>query len=61
MALVGFPFGAHCNIRMLLASYDNWSLVFSERGPPAELLTDNGTAFSGEEFGRFAKNWGIQL
>ena len=36
-------------------------LVFSERRPPAELLTDNGTAFSGEEFGRFAENWGIQL
>ena len=35
--------------------------VFSERGPPAELLTDNGAAFSGEEFGRFAKNWGIQI
>ena len=35
--------------------------VFSERGPPAELLTDNGTAFSGKEFRRFAENWGIQL
>ena len=35
--------------------------VFSERGPPAELLTDNGAAFSGEEFGMFAENWGIQL
>ena len=33
----------------------------SERGSPAELLTDNGAAFSGEEFGRFAKNWGMQL
>ena len=31
--------------------------VFSERGPPAELLTDNGAAFSGEEFGWFAENW----
>ena len=36
-------------------------LVFSKRGPPAELFTDNGAAFSGEEFRRFAKNWGIQL
>ena len=35
--------------------------VFSERGPPAELLTDNDAAFSGEEFGRFAESWGIQL
>ena len=33
--------------------------VFSERGPPAELLTDNSAAFSGEKFGRFAENWGI--
>ena len=35
--------------------------MFSERGSPAELLTDNGAAFSGEDFGRFAENWGIQL
>ena len=35
--------------------------VFSERGLPAELLTDNGVAFSGEEFRRSAENWGIQL
>ena len=35
--------------------------VFSEREPPAELLTDNGAAFSGEEFGRSAENWSIQL
>ena len=35
--------------------------VFGERGPPAELFTDNGAAFSGEEFGRFAENWGIKL
>ena len=35
--------------------------VFSERGPPAELLTDNGAAFSGEEFGRFAENCGMHL
>ena len=26
-----------------------------------ELLTDNGAAFSEEEFGRFAENWDIQL
>ena len=35
--------------------------MFSKRGPPAELLTDNGAAFSGEGFGRFAETWGIQL
>ena len=35
--------------------------MFSEKGPPAELLTDNGAAFSRVEFGRFAENWGIQL
>ena len=35
--------------------------VFSKRGPPAELLTENGAVFSGEEFGSFAENWGIQL
>ena len=35
--------------------------VFSERGPPTELLSDNGAAFSREEFRRFAENWGIQL
>ena len=34
--------------------------VFSERGPPAELLTDNGAAFSREEFRRFDENWGLQ-
>ena len=45
---------AACIIRQL-------ELVFSERGPPAEILTDNGVVFSGKEFGRFAENWGIQL
>ena len=35
--------------------------MFSERGSPGELLTENGAAFSGEEFGRFAENWGRQL
>ena len=36
-------------------------LGFSERGPPAELLTDNSAASSGEKFRRFAEKWGIQL
>ena len=35
--------------------------VFSERGSPAESLTDNSAAFRGKDFGRFAENWGIQL
>ena len=62
MALVGLPFGAHCNIRMLLASSNNWSQCLAPAEDHlTELLTDNGTAFSGEEFGRFAENWGIQL
>ena len=34
MALVGFPFGAHCNIRMLLASYDNWSRCLAREDHP---------------------------
>ena len=48
----------HQNVASIIQQLES---VFSERGPPAELLTDNGAVFSGEEFGRFAENWGIQL
>ena len=35
--------------------------IFYERGAPAELLTDNATAFSGETFTNFAERWGVRM
>ena len=35
--------------------------VFSERGPPHKILTDNGTAFCSKEFQDFTQEWGIHL
>ena len=31
--------------------------IFLERGSPMEILTDNDTAFTSKDFGRFARNW----
>lgn len=35
--------------------------VFLERGPPSEILTDNGPAFVSEPFKQFADGWGVHL
>ena len=35
--------------------------VFLERGPPAEILTDNDTAFRSRVFESFAQRWGIHM
>ena len=35
--------------------------VFLERGPPMEVLTDNGTAFTSEEFRKFVNGWDVHL
>ena len=36
--------------------------VFLERAPPrTEILADNGTAFTSEQFRKFADSWGIHL
>ena len=35
--------------------------VFLERGPPTEILTDNGTAFTSEQFRKFVDSWGVRL
>ena len=35
--------------------------VFLERGPPMEILTDNGTAFASEQFRKFADSWDVRL
>ena len=36
-------------------------IVFFERGPPHELLTDNDTAFCSREFRAFTNDWGVNL
>ena len=38
-----------------------WENIFFERGLPGQLLTDNGTVFSGEMFTKFAEVWNIQM
>ena len=35
--------------------------VFYDRGPPAKLLTDNGTVVCGEMFSNFTEVWGISI
>ena len=35
--------------------------VFLERGPLMEILTDNDTAFTSKDFGKFARNWDVHL
>ena len=35
--------------------------VFFERGPPAEVLTDNDTAFRSQSFKNFLDEWGVGL
>ena len=37
----------------------HFTQVFRERGPPAELLTDNGPCFRSQEMKNFAMAWGI--
>ena len=35
--------------------------IFLERGPPAEILTDNGTVFTCQTFQHFLRDWGVHL
>ena len=35
--------------------------LFAERGPPAELLLDNGSSFWSEELERLCRRWGVRL
>ena len=35
--------------------------IFRERGPPSQILTDNGTAFTSTFFRAFCHDWGITL
>ena len=35
--------------------------IFYDQGPPAEILTDNSTAFSSEQFSQFLRKWGVWL
>ena len=35
--------------------------IFLERGPPNEILTDNGRAFTSELFKQFCQAWGVSI
>jgi hypothetical protein len=39
----------------------NFNQIFLERGPPWELLLDNGPVFRSEEMKRFCISWGVKL
>ena len=54
-------YGDHCDGKTPSASLASWKRFFYEREPPAEILTDNDTAFTCWQFTGFTSSWGVHL